>query len=153
MVVETFPAKMCSDEFFLKHALQSTTCHNTHTNRISLTLQCGSWLGLWVSGLRFCTKRPSIIKIAGIHTAYLNEVGISRSFSFSRPWRKFWSRFSSSEPLSNSAIMSTLAVHCHWEGETDWEKNGRPLSYADAKKVKPLALNTHGYLRVSLKLR
>ena len=43
-----------------------------------------------------------------------------------------------------SYMMSTLTVHSHWEDETVSERTGHPPSYAEAKKMKPLTLHTHG---------
>ena len=54
-------------------------------------------------------------------------------------------------PLANSAMTSTLTVHCQWEDETVRERTGHPPSYAEAKKMKSLTLHTHGCLRASLR--
>ena len=54
-------------------------------------------------------------------------------------------------PLANSAIMSTLNVHCQWEDETVRERTGHPAPYAEAKKMKSLTLYTHGWPRASLR--
>jgi len=37
-------------------------------------------------------------------------------------------------PLANSAMMSTLTVHCQWEDETARERTDHQPSYAEAKK-------------------
>jgi len=47
-------------------------------------------------------------------------------------------------PLANSAMMSTLTVHCQWEDETVRDRTGQLLSYAKAKKMKSLTLHTLG---------
>ena len=44
-------------------------------------------------------------------------------------------------PLANSAMMSTLTVHCQWEDETTRERTGHPPSYAEAKKMKSLTFH------------
>ena len=67
----------------------------------------------------------------------------------SRPRQKFGSRFLLH--LAISGTMSTLTVHCQWEDEAAREKIGHPPSYAQAKKMKSLTLNTHGCSRVRLK--
>src|SRR6218665_1633182 len=70
----------------------------------------------------------------------------------SQPGQKFGSRFLLHlHPLANSAMTSTLTVHCPWEDETVSERTGHPLSYAKAKKMKLLTLHTHGCLRASLR--
>ena len=46
-------------------------------------------------------------------------------------------------PLANSAMMSSLTVHCKWEDETVRERTGHLPSYAKAKKMKSLTLHTH----------
>jgi len=38
-------------------------------------------------------------------------------------------------------MMGSLAVHCQWKEETVSQRNGHPLSYADAKKMKSLTLH------------
>src|SRR6218665_423235 len=48
-------------------------------------------------------------------------------------------------------MMSTLVIHCQWEDETVREKTGHLPSYAEAKKIKSLALHTHDCLRASLR--
>jgi len=50
-------------------------------------------------------------------------------------------------PLANSALISTLPVHCQWEDETAGERTGHPPSYAEAKKMKLLTLHTQYCLR------
>ena len=52
--------------------------------------------------------------------------------------------------LANSAMMSTLIVHCQWEDEMVRERTGHTPSYAEAKKMKSLTLHTHGCPGVSL---
>ena len=37
-----------------------------------------------------------------------------------------------------------LSAHYQWEDETVWERTGHPPSYAEAKKMKSITLNTHG---------
>ena len=54
-------------------------------------------------------------------------------------------------PLANSAMMSTLTLHCQWENEMVRERTGRLPSYAEAKKMKSLTLHTHGCLRTNVK--
>jgi len=49
-----------------------------------------------------------------------------------------------SDPVANSAIMSTLIVHCRWKDER--ERTGHLASYAEAKKRKSLTLHTQGSL-------
>ena len=49
-------------------------------------------------------------------------------------------------PLCKWAIMSTLTVHCWREDETARERTLHPPAYAEAKKLKPLTLHTHGCL-------
>ena len=56
-----------------------------------------------------------------------------------------------SAPLANSAMMSTLTVHCQWEDEMVRERTGHPPSCAEAKKMKSLTLHTHGCPKVSLR--
>ena len=46
---------------------------------------------------------------------------------------------------------STLTAHCRWEDETVRERTGHPPSYAEAKKMKSLTLNTHGCPRARLR--
>jgi len=46
--------------------------------------------------------------------------------------------------LANSAMMSTLTAVCQREDETVRERSGHPPSYAVAKKMKSLTLNTQG---------
>jgi len=43
-------------------------------------------------------------------------------------------------PIANSAMMSTLNVHCQWEDEMVRERTGHPPSYAETKKIKLLIL-------------
>src|SRR5678816_4093294 len=64
----------------------------------------------------------------------------------SPPGQKIWLYV---RPLANSAIMSTLTVHCRWDDETVRERTGHPPSYAEAKKMKSLTLHTHGCFRAS----
>jgi len=45
------------------------------------------------------------------------------------------------------AMMSTPTVNCRWEDETVIERTDHPPSYAEAKKMKSLALHTHGCLK------
>src|SRR6218665_3178057 len=61
---------------------------------------------------------------------------ISSALTYEAPTgHKLWFQISaSSAPLANSAIMSTLAVHCQWEDVTVREKTGSLSSYAEAKK-------------------
>jgi len=47
--------------------------------------------------------------------------------------------------------MGTLTAHWQWEDETVRERTGHPPSYAEAKKMKSLALHTHGCPRASLR--
>jgi len=54
-------------------------------------------------------------------------------------------------PLTNSAMMRTLTAHCQWEDVTVQERTGHSSSYAEAKKVKVLALHTHGSPRASVR--
>jgi len=54
--------------------------------------------------------------------------------------------------LANSAVISTLTVNCQWEDETARERTGYQTSYDGAKKMKLLALYTHGCPRVCLRL-
>src|SRR6218665_535231 len=49
-------------------------------------------------------------------------------------------------PLANSAIMSTLTVHCQWEDEAVRDRTGHPPSYAKAKKLKSLPNSSHPWL-------
>jgi len=67
----------------------------------------------------------------------------------SRPGQKFGSRFLLHlRPLANSAMMSTLTIHCQWEDEMVRERTGHLSSYAEAKeKLKSLTLHTDGLLR------
>src|SRR6218665_1517110 len=54
----------------------------------------------------------------------------------SRPGQRFGLRFLLHlRPLANSAMMSTMTVHCQWEDETVRERTGHPPSYAKAKKM------------------
>ena len=63
----------------------------------------------------------------------------------SQPGQTFGSRYLLHLcPLGNSAMMSTLTVHCQWEDETVREWTARPSSYTEAKKMKLLALHIHG---------
>ena len=48
-------------------------------------------------------------------------------------------------------MISTLTVNCDGEDETVRERTGHQPSYAEAKKMKLLALHTLGCLRVSLR--
>jgi len=54
-------------------------------------------------------------------------------------------------PPANSAMMSTLTVHCQCEDEVVRERTGHLPSYAKAKKMKSLTLHVHGCPRVSLR--
>src|SRR6218665_611146 len=70
----------------------------------------------------------------------------------SRPGQKFGSRFLLLlRPLVNSAMMSTLTVHCQWEDEKMRERAGHSPSYAEDKQMKSLTLHTHGCARASLR--
>jgi len=65
---------------------------------------------------------------------------------------EIWFKISASPvPLANSAMMSTLTVHCHWKDEMVRERAGHPQSNAEAKKMKSLTPCAHGYPRASLK--
>ena len=55
-------------------------------------------------------------------------------------------------PHANSAIMSTPTVLCQWEDPLVRKKTGHLPSYAEAKKMKLLTLDTHSCLSVSLGL-
>src|SRR6218665_2401911 len=57
--------------------------------------------------------------------------------------------FKISAPIANSAMMSTLNVHCHREDETVRERTGHSPSHAKAKKMKSFLLHTRGCLRVN----
>jgi len=48
-------------------------------------------------------------------------------------------------------MMSTRTAHCQWEDRTVRERTGHPSSYAEAKKMKLLILQTHGCPRASLR--
>ena len=37
-------------------------------------------------------------------------------------------------PPANSAMTSTLTIHCQWEDDMVRERTGHPLSYSEAKK-------------------
>src|SRR6218665_2531007 len=68
-----------------------------------------------------------------------------------RPGQKFGSKFLSHLCLLvNSALMSTLIAHCQREDETVRQRTGHPPAYAVAKKMKSLALHTHGCFRAIL---
>ena len=68
----------------------------------------------------------------------------------SRPGQKFGSRFLLHQcPLANSARMSTVC--CRREDETAMQRTGHPPSYAEAKKIKSLTLQTHSCPRASLR--
>jgi len=70
----------------------------------------------------------------------------------SQPRQKFGSRFPLHlHPLANSAMMSTLIIHCQWEDEMMRERTGHPPSYAKANKMKSLALHAHDCLRAGLR--
>src|SRR6218665_3236402 len=91
----------------------------------------------------------------GVHGSLV--VGVldcqSRGSGFkSRPGQIFGSRFLFHlHPLANSAIMSTLTVHCQWEEEMVRERTGHLPSCAKAKKVKLLTRHTNGSPRASLR--
>lgn len=53
--------------------------------------------------------------------------------------------FTNTSSLTNGAIMSTLTVHCLWEGESTKARTGHLLLSAEAKKMKSSALHTHFY--------
>src|SRR6218665_16018 len=53
--------------------------------------------------------------------------------------------------LANSAVVSTLTVHCLWGDETVRKRTGHPPSYAEAKKMKLLTLHAHGCPMTSLR--
>src|SRR6218665_1564870 len=59
----------------------------------------------------------------------------SRALGFKyRPGQKFSLRFLLRlYPIANSAMMSTLTIHCEWEDETLRERTGHPPSYTEAK--------------------
>src|SRR6218665_1356900 len=70
----------------------------------------------------------------------------------SQPGLKFGSRFLLLlRPLTNSAMMSTLTVHCQWEHEMVRERTGHLPSYAEAEKMKSITLHIHGCPRASLR--
>jgi len=48
-------------------------------------------------------------------------------------------------------MMTTIAAHCQWEDEMLRERTGHPPSFAEAKKMKSVALHTHGCPRDSLR--
>jgi len=47
--------------------------------------------------------------------------------------------------------MSTLTLVCQYEDETVRERTGHLPSYTEAKKMKLLALHTHGFPMASLR--
>ena len=51
----------------------------------------------------------------------------------------------SSAPLANLAMMSTLTVYCRWEDETARERTGHPSSYANAERMRLLTLHMLPY--------
>jgi len=53
--------------------------------------------------------------------------------------------------LANTAMMSTLTIHCQLEDEPVKERTDQPTSYAKAKKMKSPTLHTHGCSRASLR--
>ena len=53
--------------------------------------------------------------------------------------------------LANSAVMSTLSVPLQQEEKMAGEGTGHPPSYAEVKKMKLLAIYTHGCLQGYLK--
>src|SRR6218665_1934574 len=59
--------------------------------------------------------------------------------------------YTTSVPLANSAMMSTLNASCQWEDEMVRERTVHPPSYAEALKMKSLTLHTHGCHRASLR--
>src|SRR5688572_18414807 len=95
-----------------------------------------------------------VLEFPGAHRVFYTLDSVSeldynsrgRGFK-SRQGRKYLLRFMINlRSLSNSAIMSTLTVHCRWEDETTRERTGHPSSYAKAKKLKSVTLYTHGCL-------
>src|SRR6218665_2491054 len=77
----------------------------------------------------------------------------SRGSGFkSQPGQKFGSRYLFHlHPLANSAMMSTLTIHCQWEDEMGRERFDHPPSYAEAKKMKSLTLRIHDCPTANLK--
>src|SRR6218665_429635 len=51
-------------------------------------------------------------------------------------------------PNDEHPMTSILTIHFQWEDETVKERTGHPPAYADSKKIKSLALHTHGCPRV-----
>jgi len=56
-------------------------------------------------------------------------------------------------PLSLSVMMSTLTIHCLWEGEMVRERTGHRPSSAEVKKIKLLALHALDCLSAILRDR
>ena len=62
---------------------------------------------------------------------YCASLTIERKGSGFKSWlgQKFGSRFLLRlHPLANSAMMSTLTIHCQWEDDTARERTGHPPS-------------------------
>src|SRR6218665_1535426 len=88
-------------------------------------------------------------KLTIVHCSLFKLTGltIKRSSVFDLAWAKVCVEISVPPwPIANSAMMSTLTVHCQWEDEMVRERTGHPSSYAEATKMKSLTLHTHGCL-------
>src|SRR5688572_2654159 len=69
----------------------------------------------------------------------------------SSPRQIFASRFRPClRRIVNSAIMSTLTVHCGWYDETARYTTDHQASYTEVKKMKSLTFHTYGCAKFSL---
>ena len=66
------------------------------------------------------------------------------------PRAEIWFEISVPSDLTNSAMMSTLIVHCQWEDETVGKRTGHPPS-CRGYEMKSLTVHTNGCPRASLR--
>src|SRR6218665_1047484 len=98
-----------------------------------------------------CIRTWLMSIVCQIHTSAIRKVRVQISVK-----AEIWFEISAPPALrllANSAMMSTLSVHCQWKDETERERTGPPPSYAEAKKIKSLTLHTHGWLKASVRGR
>ena len=134
-------------------------CRNIRSSTTDLSI-CSGWLPLsghfkswcistWASCPPAANEVSNWLQVPCLGTAYPGVRGRlvgsvlecqSRGSGFkSRPGQKTGSRvLLHLRPLANSAMMSTLTIHCQWEDETVRERTSHPPSCADAKKTASL---------------
>src|SRR5688572_1447741 len=89
----------------------------------------------------------SLERSARLCNGYCAGLSTERGRGFKSPTgQPLGSRFLPHLIWANSAIKSTMTVHCRWEDETAMERTVHGQTYAGTKKMRSLTLHTHDCL-------